>query len=70
VVNTEGVTERVLWELRALCERYDAELRNLITRCSDEGVRTEDIAAAIGISRATLWRRYGEELQRTGVDRA
>jgi len=60
------VNERALGDLRALCRRHNSELRSAITRCVDEGARTQDIAAAMGISRATLWRRYGEELQRPG----
>lgn len=58
------MNDLVLRELHTLRERHDSELRQAITRCIDEGARTQDIAAAIGISRATLWRRYGEELQR------
>jgi transcriptional regulator of acetoin/glycerol metabolism len=65
-VNTRDVNERVLRQLRATCERHNSEVRNLITRCVDEGARSNDIAEAMGISRATLWRRYGDELQRGG----
>jgi transcriptional regulator of acetoin/glycerol metabolism len=58
------VSERVLRELRAVCERHDAELRFLISKAVEAGARTQDIAEALGMSRATLWRRYGAVLQR------
>ena len=59
------MNERILRELRTLCERHNSELRELIVRCMKEGARTQDIATAMGISRATLWRRYGDDLQRS-----
>jgi biotin operon repressor len=31
-----------------------------------EGARSQDIAQALGMSRATLWRRYGRDLQQRG----
>jgi transcriptional regulator of acetoin/glycerol metabolism len=58
------VSEPILRELRHSCQRHDAELRALVGKAVDAGVRTQDIAEAMGISRATLWRRYGAELQR------
>ncbi len=58
------MSERILRELRTACRRHDAELRTLISQAVDAGARTQDIAEALGISRATLWRRYGTELQR------
>jgi len=64
------MSDRVLRELRSLRERHDGELRKLIRRSVREGVRSQDIAQAIGISRATLWRRYAPELQRGSARRA
>jgi CRP-like cAMP-binding protein len=64
------VSERVLRELRSVSQRHDAELRVLINKAVEAGARTQDIAEAIGISRATLWRRYSAELQRGESRRA
>jgi AcrR family transcriptional regulator len=58
------VSESILWELRVVCKRHDEELRALISKAVAAGARTQDIAEALGISRATLWRRYGAVLQR------
>jgi transposase-like protein len=44
--------------------RHDAEVRRLVTRAVAAGVRTQDIADALGMSRSTLWRRYRTELRR------
>jgi AcrR family transcriptional regulator len=52
----------VLRELRALCENHEADVRRLVGQAAGSGIRSEDIAAALGISRATLWRRYREQL--------
>jgi len=62
------VRERVLRQLRAQRERHDLELRRLLARAVETGIPTHDIAQALGISRATLWRRYGDVVRR-GVTR-
>lgn len=58
----------VLGELRHLVERHDAELRRLVAQAVRAGARTQDIADAVGVSRSTLWRRYGTELRRDGTE--
>lgn len=58
------MSEPVLRELRAVCNRHDAGLRTVISKAVEAGARTQDIAEVMGISRATLWRRYGAALQR------
>jgi CRP-like cAMP-binding protein len=58
------VRQGVLSELRASRERHDAELRRLIANAVDAGARSQDIADALGLSRATLWRRYGDLIRR------
>lgn len=54
----------VLGELSTLRERHESEVRRLVARAVKEGARTQDIADALGMSRSTLWRRYGSELRR------
>jgi DNA invertase Pin-like site-specific DNA recombinase len=49
--------------LRAARERRDEEIRRLVRDAVRAGVRSHDIAAALGISRSTLWRRYAKELR-------
>ncbi len=56
------MSERILRELGEVCERHEADLHALIGQAVSEGVRTQDIAEAMGISRATLWRRYASAL--------
>jgi DNA invertase Pin-like site-specific DNA recombinase len=56
------VRENVLRDLRALREQHDAEIRKLIATAARIGIRSEDIASALGISRATLWRHYSHYL--------
>jgi biotin operon repressor len=55
--------ERSLRQLHALRARRDAELRALIAKAAKAGASSEAIAHALGMSRSTLWRHYGEELQ-------
>jgi DNA invertase Pin-like site-specific DNA recombinase len=64
------VREGVLRELRQVCEHHEAELRTLIAKAADGGTRTQDIANALGVSRATLWRRYGDIIRRGAEPRA
>jgi len=47
-----------------MCKRHDDELRALIAKAVSAGARSQDIADAMGVSRATLWRRYGEQVRR------
>lgn len=55
--------ERILRQLTALREKHEAEIRRLVARAASLGVRTEDIARALGIGRSTLWRRYRDDLR-------
>jgi AcrR family transcriptional regulator len=55
--------ERLLRQLQALQARRDAELRALIAKAAEAGVASGAIAAALGVSRSTLWRHYSDELQ-------
>lgn len=54
---------RFVHELHALRMRRDRELRVLVAKAADAGVSSQAIAEALGVSRSTLWRHYGEELQ-------
>jgi transposase-like protein len=56
----------ILGELQSLVDRHDEELRRLVAQAVRAGARTQDIADAVGVSRSTLWRRYRDELRRTG----
>jgi DNA invertase Pin-like site-specific DNA recombinase len=58
------LNRRALDQLSALRGRHNDEIRRLITQCVEAGARSQDIAAALGISRSTLWRHYGQELTR------
>jgi len=57
------MSERFLGQLRALRVRRDAELRALIAKAAKAGVSSEAIAGSLGVSRSTLWRHYGDQLQ-------
>jgi AcrR family transcriptional regulator len=57
-------------ELRLACRRHDAELRVLIAKAAESGASSQAIADALGVSRATFWRRYGDVVRRTGTARA
>jgi transcriptional regulator of acetoin/glycerol metabolism len=61
------VGSAVLQELSALRERQEVERRSLVARAVEEGERSQDIADALGMSRSTLWRRYGSLLRRSGA---
>jgi AcrR family transcriptional regulator len=54
--------------LRAARERRDEEIRGLIVAAIRAGLRSQDIAEALGISRSTLWRHYADELRRPDID--
>ena len=64
VVTFKCVLEGALSELRASRKRHDEELRQLIVNAVGAGARSQDIADALGLSRATLWRHYGDLLRR------
>jgi transcriptional regulator of acetoin/glycerol metabolism len=61
------VPSAALRELSTLRERQEVELRTLVARAVDAGERSQDIADALGMSRSTLWRRYGSLLRRNGA---
>jgi DNA invertase Pin-like site-specific DNA recombinase len=63
-VRETGLREKVLRDLASLRENQDAQIRSLISSAARVGIRSEDIARALGISRATLWRRYRSNLSR------
>ena len=62
------VRERLLRQLRTMCQRHDEELRAMIAKAASAGARSQDIADALGVSRATVWRRYGDQVRRTHED--
>ena len=51
-------------DLRDLRSRHEREVRALIAQALAAGATSEDVARALGISRATLWRHYGDQLRR------
>jgi transposase-like protein len=57
------MSERFLRQLHALRTRRDVELRALVAKAAEAGGSSEAIAQALGVSRSTLWRHYGHELQ-------
>jgi DNA invertase Pin-like site-specific DNA recombinase len=54
---------RFLGQLQALRLRRDSELHALVAKAAESGVSSQAIAEALAVSRSTLWRRYGDELQ-------
>jgi DNA invertase Pin-like site-specific DNA recombinase len=56
--------ERILRQISTVREKHEAEIRRLVARAARVGVRSEDIARALGIGRSTLWRRYKDDLTR------
>ncbi|HEX4008618.1 MAG TPA: helix-turn-helix domain-containing protein [Solirubrobacteraceae bacterium] len=44
--------------------RQQAQLRELLIVAAYEGATAEQIARALGVSRSTVWRHYGEQLRR------
>jgi anti-anti-sigma factor len=57
------VESPALRRLRDSRERRDEEVCRLIAQAVLAGVRSQDIAEALGISRSTLWRHYRNELR-------
>jgi DNA invertase Pin-like site-specific DNA recombinase len=57
------MSARLLRRLHALRLRRDGELRALVAKAAETGVSSQAIAEALGVSRSTLWRHYGDELQ-------
>ena len=57
------VEPRSLRALRAANVRQEAEIRRLIRQAVAAGIRSQDIAEALGISRSSLWRHYADELR-------
>ena len=55
---------KILRDLRAARARHDSELRRLIAKAASVGTPSQEIANAVGVSRATLWRHYRNELRR------
>lgn len=58
------VPEHALGQLRALQERQAAETRKLVFSAARQGATSRQIADALGVSRATLWRRHRDQLRR------
>lgn len=63
-VSDEDLTREVLHALRRASEEHKAETRSLVKRAKRTGAKSHDIAQALNVSRATLWRHYTEELSR------
>jgi len=63
VAINQVVEPRALLQLRAARQRRDKETRGLIRQAVGEGIRSQDIADALGVSRSTLWRHYSDELR-------
>jgi AcrR family transcriptional regulator len=65
--HTPTVSEQALRQLRASRQRHVAETRELIFAAALQGATSHQIADALGVSRATLWRRHREELRRAAA---
>jgi transposase-like protein len=67
----QGHLITVLGNLGMLREEHEAELRELVSQAIAAGAPTHELARALGVSRATVWRRFRDELrtgaQQTGV---
>jgi AcrR family transcriptional regulator len=61
-----AVSARPLGALARISEeraQHDAALRGLIREAAAEGATAATVAASVGVSRATLYRRFGAELR-------
>jgi len=53
----------VLQNLQIVHQQHDAQLRALVRQAIEAGAPSHEIAKVLGISRATVWRRFREELR-------
>ena len=66
VTRQDVALERIRRFIYAHREREDGDVRALIADAVKAGAASRDIAEAVGVSRATIWRRYAPELRRDG----